>query len=113
MYNFTVMHEDDPVAKVTISDDRKKVQIEKIIPDSIIQPFGGTDLSLNRVYSFLKSRCYEDGRADLQEILNQAGLKENNPWKWNQLTHGVTWEDNLWIKFEGEEINWENVRWKR
>lgn len=113
MYNFTVMHRNDPVAQVWISDDHMNVRIEKIIPDSLIQPFGGDDLSINRVYRFLKSRCYEDGRADLQEILNQAELRENNPWEWNRVTHGVTWEDDLWIKFDGEELQWENVRWRK
>lgn len=62
MYNFTVMHKNDMVARVFVSDNHKEVKIEKLVPDSIIQPFGGNDLSINRVYSFLKSRCYEDGR---------------------------------------------------
>ena len=113
MYNFTVMHRNDPVARVEVSDSHKAAQIEKYIPDSITQPFSGNDLSINRIYQFLKNRCYEDGRQGLNEILSQAGLTENDPWKWNQITHGVTWEDDLWIKFDGEDIRWENVRWKR
>lgn len=113
MYNFTVMHRNEQVARVQISDDHRTVRVDKLVPDSIIQPFGGDDLSINRVYNFLKSRCYEDGRADLQEILRQAGLKDNNPWEWNRITHGVTWDDYLWIKFEGEEISWEDVRWRK
>lgn len=113
MYNFTVMHRDNPVAKVMVSDDRKNVKIKKLVPDSIIQPFGGNDLSLNRVYNFLKSRCYEDGRADLKEILRQANMTSNDPWKWNQITHGVTWDDEIWIKFDGEDICWEKVRWRK
>ena len=113
MYNFMVMHRNEPVAHVWISDDHMNVRIEKIVHDSLIQPFSGDDLSINRVYRFLKSRCYEDGRAELQEILNQAELRENNPWEWNRVTHGVTWEDDLWIKFDGEELEWENVRWRK
>lgn len=113
MYSFTVMHRNEPVAQVEISDDHKKVQIKKLIPDSLVQPFGGNDLSINRVYYFLKSRCYEDGRADLPEILRQAGLKENNPWEWNRITHGVTWEDDLWIRYDQEELHWEDVRWRK
>lgn len=113
MYSFTVMHQNKPVARVQISDDHRAVRIDKLVPDSIIQPFGGNDLSIHRVYHFLKSRCYEDGRDDLPEILRQAGLQDNNPWEWNRITHGVTWEDDLWIRFEGEEIGWEDVRWRR
>lgn len=113
MYNFTVMCEDVPVANVWVSDDHKKVRIEKLIEDSLMQPFGGTDVSLVRVYGFLKSRCYEDGRADLKEILAQAHLESNDPWKWNKITHGVMWEDQIWMRFEGETLCWEDVRWRR
>jgi len=40
-------------------------------------------------------------------------MKSNDPWEWNRKTHGVTWEDFFWIKFDGESISWEDVRWKR
>ena len=113
MYNFTVMHRDTPVAEVFISKDRKEVKVNKLVPDSIIQPFGGNNLSLNRVYEFLKSRCYEDGRVDLKEILKQAQLSSNDPWKWNKITHGVMWDDELWIKYENENLCWEDVRWRK
>jgi len=107
---FTVMHQDEPVAEVFVSDDKKTVHIKKLIPDSIKQPFSGNKLNLERVYNFLKSRCYEDGRADLPEILSQAGLQSNNAWKWVRITHGVTYEDMFWIKYPDENINWEDVR---
>lgn len=113
MYNFTVLHKNDPVANVYISDDHKQVKIEKLVPDSVIQPFGGNNLSLDRVYTFLKSRCYEDDREDLDEILRQANMTSNNPWEWNKVTHGVMWDDQLWIKFEGEDLCWEDVRWRK
>ena len=40
MYQFTVMFENTPVTDVCVSDDRKEVRIDKLIPDSIMQPFG-------------------------------------------------------------------------
>lgn len=107
---FTVMHKDEPVTIVTLSEDKKTVSIQKLIPDSIKQPFSGNKLDLERVYNFLKDRCYEDCRGDLEEILSQAGLTYNNPWKWMKITHGVTYEDFFWIRFPGETITWEDVR---
>ena len=107
---FTVMHKDEPVAIVRLSEDKKKVEIQKLIPDCIRQPFCGNKLDLERVYNFLKDRCYEDGRSDLKEILNQAGLTYNNPWKWMKITHGVTYEDLFWIWFPGETITWKDVK---
>lgn len=39
-----------------------------------------------------------------------VGLSENNPWKWCRISHGVTYEDFFWIRFEDEDIQWKDVR---
>ena len=106
---FTVMHKDEPVAHVKISEDKKQVSIEKLIPDSYKQPFCGDREDIFRVYDFLESRCYENGRADLAEILEMAGMCENNPWEWIKRTHGVVYEDFIWIRFPGENLEWKDV----
>jgi len=112
-YEFTVYHENTAVATVFVSDNHKEVFIKKLVPDSIIQPFCGDKLDLERVYSFLKARCYEDTYIGLDEVLKNYNMLSNNPWEWNRKTHGVTWEDFFWIKFDGEDLTWEDVRWKR
>ena len=112
-YNFTVFHQNTPVARVLVSDDHKNVLIEKLVPDGIMQPFGGNKLNIERVYDFLKGRCYEDGYVGLEEVLERYNMSSNNPWEWNRKTHGITWEDFFWIKFDGEDISWEDIRWKR
>lgn len=112
-YNFTVFCENLPVARVFVSDDHKSVSIEKLVPDGMKQPFSGDKLDLERVYDFLKGRCYEDDFVGLEDVLREQNMISNNPWEWNQKTHGVTWEDFFWIKFDGEDIVWEDVRWKR
>lgn len=104
------MYKNEPVTEIYLSDDKKIVRIKKLIPDGIKQPFSGEKLGLERIYNFLKSRCYEDGREDLPEILKQVGLATNNPWKWCRITHGVTYDDYFWIKYENEDICWEDVR---
>ena len=58
----------------------------------------------------LKDRCYEDSRGNLSEILEYFGLENNNPYKWCEITHGVTWEDFFGIKYDNEDISWEEVR---
>ena len=107
---FTVLHMDEPVAYVWVSEDHKQVKIDKLIPDCFKQPFCGDRLDIFRIYQFLKSRCYEDGRGDLKEILAQAEMTSNNPWEWVKHSHGVTYEDFWWVRFPGEQLTWENVK---
>lgn len=110
------MHMDILVAQVTTDENNMTTSIKKFVPDSSIQPFWGNmdDKSVpyltNRFYRFLKDRCYEDCRANLPEILKQAGLTSNNPYEWVKVCHGVTYEDFFWVKFEGEDICWNDVK---
>lgn len=106
---FMVMHLNEPVAHVKISENKKWVFIEKLIPDSYKQPFCGDKADIFRVYDFLESRCYENGRADLAEILELAGMRDNDPWEWVKRTHGVVYEDFIWIRFPGEDLEWKDV----
>ena len=95
---------------------KTKKGVIKYIEDSPMQPFCGiTDASsrqamTNRFFGFLESRCYENNRADLPYILKQAGLTSNNPYEWIHVCHGVTWEDFFWVRFDDEEIAWDDVR---
>lgn len=108
---YHVMCVDKEVATVILDDDNKRdIELIKLVPDGIIQPFSGNTFNIIRFYDFLKSRCYEDQRADLDIILKQVKMSCNNPYEWVQLTHGVTWEDSFWIKFNNENITWEDVR---
>lgn len=111
-YNFTVMYKNEEVTFIHVSSDHKEVSVKKFVPDGIKQPFSGNKLDLERVYNFLKDRCFEDGYAELKHILEKFDMESNNPWEWNRKTHGVTWDDYFWIKFEDEDIVWEDVKWR-
>lgn len=113
---YHIMYKDDCVADVYTNNNNIVQKIIKYIPDSPKQPFWGETENMSKqyltekFYNFLKERCYEDGRADLDEILELAGMKENNPYKWVKVSHGVTYEDFFWLKFDDEIIKWEDVR---
>lgn len=107
---YHIMHLDDLVAIVRLSYDKKSISFEKIAKDGPFQPFSGKKLDLERFYRFIKSRCYEDGRADLPEILAAFHLSSNNPYEFIKVTHGVTFEDHFWIKMDYENLKWKDVR---
>ena len=109
-HTYHIMWEDRPVTDVTLSNDHKEITYTLFMPAGCNQPFCAGRLDLERFYRFLKDRCYEDNRGDLPEILEEAGMSSNNPWEWVRLTHGVTWHDHIWIRFDEEEISWEEVK---
>ena len=109
-HTYHIMHENDPVADVSITNDHKEIIYSIWMPAGCNQPFCAGRLDLMRFYRFLKDRCYEDTRGDLPEILREAGLTSNDPWKWVRITHGVSWHDHIWIKFDDEDLKWEDVR---
>ena len=109
-YVYDVMNKDLLVCVVEMSQDRKHISYKKMVADGINQPFSGNKLDVERFYAFLKSRCYEDGRADLKEILRQANMTSNDPYQFIELSHGVNYSDFFWIKKHDEKISWKDVK---
>lgn len=107
---YHVMNKDELVCIVEMTPDRKQIHFNKIRQDGVGQPFSGDRLNLERFYSFLKSRCYEDGRGDLDRILKKAHLDSNDPYEFIKLSHGVTLSDNFWIKTSTENLSWKDVK---
>lgn len=110
-YNFDVMLKDQVVASVRLSEGHFKIMINSDIPLGL-QVFAMPNPNDIHVYTFLKSRCYEDGRADLKEILKEVGMERNNPFEWCKKTHGVVLGDYYWIRLENEELEWKDVKYE-
>ncbi len=105
---YHIMWRDEPVADVNLSDDHKTISLIKYMPAGLKQPFSGGEFNLERFYDFLKDRCYEDGCGELKEILASVGMEKNDPYEWVRITHGAGWEDSLWIKFDDEDISFDD-----
>ncbi|MDY3909887.1 MAG: hypothetical protein SOZ48_09190 [Eubacterium sp.] len=106
-YDFDIMFQDIKIAEIRFKNNN--LSIKKCF-DGTWQFFHGDNENIQTIYYFLESRCYENGRADLPNILQQAGIDSNNPWEWCKVSHGVTWEDFYWIRLPGENITWKDVK---
>ena len=106
---YHIMNKNTPVVDIETDKINKVINCKKYIPDGPGQIFWG-EITTDRFFKFLKSRCFEDGRPDLKDILDYHGLESNNPYEWNKLTHGVVYEDFIWIKYDDEDITWEDVK---
>lgn len=94
-----------------VSDDHKIVEIKKYSDVVYKMLFGGNNDTIERVYNFILERWIPEERPDVMDRLHDLGLTEYNPWEIIKKTHGVMRDDYLWIKFEGENLTWEEARY--
>ncbi|MCD8300060.1 MAG: hypothetical protein LUC41_02625 [Clostridiales bacterium] len=109
-YSFTTYWKNEKTSDVVISADRKSVSYTIYNHEVAKAPFGFEDPTVEQMYHFLEERCMPRRPGQLQEYLDYLGLDEYNPWEIVKITHGVMWEDFLWLKFPGESITWEDVK---
>lgn len=106
---YHIMNRETTVADVTVLEDRKAISFVLFEPPGIKQPFSGGKLNLNRFFQFLQSRCFEEGRGDLPEILKLYHMKDYNVWEMVRKTRGIMMDDGFWIRFDNESVKWEEV----
>ena len=109
-YSFTVLWKNQRTAEITISADRKFVDYKKYTDEIPLAPFAFDDPTVEQVFDFIKSRCMDERRVQLEEYLNDLGLNEYNPYEIVKITHGVMFEDYMWFRFPEEALSWEDVR---
>ncbi len=109
-YQFTTFWKDEKTSDVVISADRKNVSYQYYTREIPKVPFLFDNPTVEQMYHFLEERCMPRRPRQLQEYLDYLGLKEYDPWKIVQITHGVMWEDFLWLRFPGEDLRWEDVK---
>lgn len=109
-YSFSVYWKDNLTASVTISADRKSVDYQRYSNNMAEAPFMFSNPTAEQMFDFLESRCMDKHRTQINEYLNDLGLTEYNPYEIVKKTHGVMWEDFMWLKFPNEDISWEDVK---
>lgn len=112
-YRFSVFYMNEKTADVTVSSNQVEYQVYVDLDDPRMQtrvPFCFMNITMDNLYEFLESRCMPRDRTSLKQYIEDLGLDEYNPYEIVRLTHGVMWEDNMWLKFPGEDVSWEDVR---
>lgn len=58
----------------------------------------------------LRNRCYDKSRPDMDRILQSMGLDEYDVYKMCRKTHGIMAQDFIWFRYEGETLEWKDIR---
>ncbi|MBR4514538.1 MAG: hypothetical protein IKO61_06595 [Lachnospiraceae bacterium] len=106
-FRFEVFWKNELSARVSVN--RSKVNVSRFIIHPIRQIFSSEHISRNQLNEILKLRCFEEGRPDIKDKLASIGLTEYIPIEIVKRTHGVSYNDYIWIRFPGEKLRAEDV----
>ncbi|MCL2054182.1 MAG: hypothetical protein FWG90_07075 [Oscillospiraceae bacterium] len=107
-FSLSYMKQDEVMAVLFVDYKEGKVQVINYTDDIIGKPFGvNIAPDLTDFEEFLKERCFPEERYDKKLILRVLGLDYFEPLHIVRITHGRMVDDCYWIKFEGEDLQYE------
>ena len=108
MLSFQYMKRDQATADIQVDYTAKTVMYRPLTDDIYALPFGvNRNPSIADVNRFFESRCFPRERRNCKQLLEDLGLEEYIPLEIVRKTHGRQLEDYCWIKFDGEELDYE------
>ncbi len=107
MRNFDVFFDDEKTAEVRI--EPPIVRVNRLVIHPVKQIFAKDVLTMAEFEQVLRKRCWDEHRDDLSKNLEILGLKEFDPYKICEKTHGVVAHEYTWFRFEGEDISSKDV----
>lgn len=109
---FICYWKDEPVSEVHVENMRVYVK-RFVVNHPVKQIFPVEEMDVFKLTEILKTRCWEDNRADLDKLLKKIGVPFYDPLEIVKRTHGVSYNDFLWIQFRGEHLRWKDVAPRR
>lgn len=98
----------DLVSRIEV--DGEKVTFVNYTDDLVLLPFGNRDsATLEDVKHYLESRCFPKTRGNCKQLLDDMNLPFYDPLQIIKITHGAMVDDLFWIRFEGEDLTWDQV----
>lgn len=105
---FQVMYYDNVAADVTIINNRAKIVKYDDCPIHHLFPWEEADAF--SVMEILEGRCWPRDRANIDGILDKLGLPCYDVLGIIHKTHGRKYDDYVWIRFDGEDLKYEDIQ---
>lgn len=104
---FEYMYMDEVCAEVEFTKDT--VSVKNYTDIMVHRPFGYVEnVTMADLEDFFEDRCVPRTRYNIREILSEK-LYGYEPILIVKDTHGVMADDCFWIRFEGEDLKWDDV----
>lgn len=98
---------------ITLHDDFS-IEVINHTNFDLATAFGNNNkvVTYDMVQDLLNWRCFPKDRENCKELLSDIGLKTYDNIAILKETHGVMTDDWYWIRFDGEDLTFEDVRKK-
>ncbi len=87
-----------------------KAKINRLSLHPVKQLFNSDEMDIFQLSERLKSRLWQQNYAGIDNVLKKLGLKYYDILAMIKKTHGKSYNDFFWIKFEGENLTWDDVK---
>jgi len=99
-YSFSVFYNTELVSDVHV--ERTIVRVKRYTLNPGKQLFYADEFPRYKLGEILELRCWDKNRADIADCLKKIGLNQYNPYDICRRTHGITFADRIWFRYEGE-----------
>lgn len=96
----------------TICVENENVRFVNYVDFPIYLPFGvRQEASYKDLLEFYEDRCFPRERANCRDLLHKLGLEEYEPESIVRETHGLQFDDFMWLQFSDEvQVEWEDIK---
>lgn len=98
---------DELVAFLRVTNNKAKIQ--RFSKHPVKQIFFDDEMDVYRLSTVLESRCWQRDCRNIDRYLEKLDVKYYDPLEIVKKTHGVSYNDFFWFRFNGEELTWKDV----
>jgi transcriptional regulator with XRE-family HTH domain len=102
---------DELVAHVKVNDNKAKAQRFTFHP--VKQIFYDDEMDVFKLSTILETRCWQRDCRNIDNYLKKLDIPYYDPLALVKKTHGVSYNDFLWFRFNGENLTWKDVAPRR
>ena len=109
-YNIKVYSKEELISEIYVRGS--SVNFKNYGYPAVMLPFGiRTSATYNDLMDFYESRCFPRERANCKEILHNLGLDYYEPEMICRKTHGLQFDDFIWLQFSDEpQVRYKDIK---
>lgn len=109
LYSIKVYMKEQLVCDISVGDTVKFVNY---IDNPVFLPFGvNTTATHSDLEEFFEERCFPRERANCKQVLHRLGLDCYEPELICRKTHGLQFDDFIWLQFSDEpQVCWNDIK---